>query len=392
MTEEQHFINGILIREIFGMCPDITSQINKISSNVSFGNNVRIIAQSLDIGNGVSIGDDVTIEGKQIKIESGSKLGNRLRINAGEFYMGYCSQIDDDCELGAIGRPAQEIRFGDNCYFGSSNTALMPILLVGDFVKIHNHTLINGFKPCYIGHNSWIGQNCVLNCNDVLYVGNNVCIGTYNSIWTHAFWGELLEGSNVNNVAPTILDDDVWLVGSYNTISPGVTLGKRSMILTSTVVTKSITPGKTIAGIPARDLTNKLPPFRIVEMPEKIKMMEKFVHEFVEASYPNQYTTIESGLQIKPKQNEPFKILIKERFSDVDSQESEIQLIYVTSNSCKEEYPHITIFDLSTKTYTKRRTYPEIQIIKFMNNFRARFIPQGFERVGQRPEIFVEVS
>lgn len=367
------------------MGPVIKAATQKIAPDVHFGNNVQFAAQTVTIGASVTIGDNVKIEGREILIEAGAKIQNDVTIFADSFSLGYRSCIEHSCKLMALGGQAQEIRFGDNCLFAAFNSALVPVLLVGDYVKIHNHTLISGYRPCYIGHNSWIGQNCVLNSNDVLFIGNNVGIGTYSSIWTHAFFGELLEGFTVFNVAPTIIEDDVWIVGAYNVISPGLTVGSRSMILTSSVVSKNIPPEHTVAGVPARDLTDKLPPVRSMSINEKIEMILKFVHEFVETVYPRHYTVINDGYLVTPEKEVHFHILVREEFSDGEYDDAAPVLLYVRSNQSQREYKNITVFDLTTKQYTKRRTDPEIQIISFMNGYRARFVPKTNPHVGIKP-------
>jgi acetyltransferase-like isoleucine patch superfamily enzyme len=116
---------------------------------------------------------------------------------------------------------------------------------------LHNHLLVNGYKPCNLGHNVWIRQNCILNSTDRLTIGNGVGIGTYSCVWTHGFFGELIGGCTIFKIAPVLIEDDVWLIGSFNVISPGITIGKRSVILTGSVVTKDVPPYACVAGNPA---------------------------------------------------------------------------------------------------------------------------------------------
>jgi hypothetical protein len=66
-----------------------------------------------------------------------------------------------------------------------------------------------------------LGQNCILNSTERLTIGNGVGIGTYSCVWTHGFHGELLEGCKILKLAPTVIEDDVLIVGSYNIVSPG---------------------------------------------------------------------------------------------------------------------------------------------------------------------------
>jgi acetyltransferase-like isoleucine patch superfamily enzyme len=366
------------------MNQEIKAASQDIASEVTLGEDVQIMAQSVTIGKRVSIGNKVRIEGQSILIEEGAQIQDDVTILANDFSLGYHSRIEPSCRLMALGGRAQEIRFGDNCLFAASNSALLPVLLVGDYVKIHNHTLISGHKPCYIGHNSWIGQNNILNSNEVLYIGNNVGAGIYSSFWTHGFYGELLEGFPYK-VAPTIIEDDVWIVGAYNVISPGVVIGSRAMIMSSSVVTKSVPAEHTVAGIPARDITDKVPPIQHVSLEEKFEMMRKFVGEFVEIEYPGRHTADVSGYRVTPHGARPFEIQFREEFHDFDYGDTVPLLIYVKSNKGKKDHPCITVFDLATKQYTKRRTDPEIHIIGFMNSYRARFVPSTNPRVGVRP-------
>ena len=320
-----------------------------IASDARFGRSVHITCRTLRIDAGVAIDDGVVIEGGDVWLEAGSRIGAGTRVAAARFQLGYRARIDGDCKLGALSGQADEVRFGDHALLGGSSVALVPVLLVGDYTKIHNHALINGFKPCYVGHNSWVGQNCVLNANDTLFIGNNVGIGTYSSVWTHAFFGQMIEGFTVNNTAPVVIEDDAWLVGAYNVVSPGLSIGARAMVLTSSVVSKSVAPEHTVGGAPARDMTERLPPVRPVSLAEKLAMMRGFIDEFVQQVYPQHHAR--------------------------------------RRNAIAQRQPRATFFDLATKRYTKRRTDPEIQIIAFMNTYRARFVPVGQERVGVIPEL-----
>jgi len=277
---------------------EIVATRKETSPSARIGGDVRIKAENLSIGPNAAIRDGATIEGRDITIEAGAAIGERTRILADRLWIGYRTQIGSDCRLSGIGKRAGEIVLGDHCYIGDSSTVLMPVLVVGDYVNMHNHLLANGYKPCYIGHNTWIGQNCVLNSTGDLTIGNNVGIGAYSSVYTHAFNGELLEGCKIFNIAPVVIEDNVWVVGGYNVISPGVTVGARSMVLTGAVVSKDVPPMHCVGGVPARDLTDRIVPFQNITLDEKFEMMKKFVREFVEGAYPSQHEPVEFGFRV----------------------------------------------------------------------------------------------
>ena len=173
-------------------------------------------------------------------------------ISAKSVSLGKGTHIEDNCRIILKGQNSK-FSMGDNCLIGNDSKIFLPVFETGDYVILHNHLLANGFKDCIIGHNVWVGQNCILNANDLLSIGNNVGIGAYCSIYTHGFWGEKIEGCTMFKVAPVIIEDDVWIVGSYNVISPSVRIGKKSVILTGSVVTKDVMPFACVAGVPARD-------------------------------------------------------------------------------------------------------------------------------------------
>jgi acetyltransferase-like isoleucine patch superfamily enzyme len=365
---------------------------SEIAPDLRLGTDVRIRARELQIGAGVSIEAGVVIEAERVVLAAGSHIAHGVRIAADTFELGLRSRIESECRLAAVGGAAQHIRFGDHCMFGASNIALVPELLVGDYVKIHNHTLINGLRPCYIGHNTWVGQNCVLNANDVLFIGNNVGIGTYTSIWTHAFFGELLEGSQVFSVAPTIIEDSAWLVGAYNVVSPGLRIGKQAMVLTSSVVAKSIAPGHTVAGVPARDVTDRIPAVRQVPAAERLEMMRRFVREFVEQVHPGRHSELADGHRVQPAHGPAFDVIVRERLRDQDVTSGTLTLAYALADERSTASPNVSYFDLITKAYDKRSSEPEIQIISFMTTYRARFVPRGLERVGVMPVLPAETT
>jgi acetyltransferase-like isoleucine patch superfamily enzyme len=357
-----------------------------LASDVRLGDGAHIRASSVRIASGVTIGEGAVLECDEVVLEAGVHIGRGVRIAAKRLQLGIRSKIENDCKIGALGGAATEVCFGDHCLLGASSNAFVPVLLLGDYVKIHNHALINGFKPVYVGHNSWVGQNCVLNANDTLFIGNNVGIGTYSSIWTHAFFGELLEGFNVHNVAPTVIEDDAWLVGAYNVVSPGLTIGRRSMVLTSSVVSKDVPPEHTVAGAPARDITDRIAPVRAVSPQEKLAMMNGFVREFVEQVYPGKHRTDGTDYLVSVG-NTSFRVRVCESLADGDVKDDEVALIYALHDVRTREQPKTTLFDLTTKRYVKRRSEPEISIIAFMNTSRARFVPAGQDRIGVIPTI-----
>jgi acetyltransferase-like isoleucine patch superfamily enzyme len=331
-----------------------------------------ILGEKVKMGRYVNLGENTVIKGKNIKIEDGVSIGDKTVISAQKVHIGFGTAIEENCKIFKVSGEMSEFSVGDNCFIGHDSKIAVPVFKTGDYVSLNNHLFVNGIKPCIIGHNVWIGQNCILNSRDNLTIGNGVGIGTYSCVWTHGAHGELLEGCRIFKVAPVVLEDDVWIVGSFNVVSPGVKVGKKSVILTGSVVTKDVAPCSCVAGNPATDVTDKLQPYKEISLDEKYEMMKKFMEEF--ASSRNAKKTYDGWCITKDK--DIYEIVFMENANNKTVQKDVPRVIFTKKNIVTKSLHKTTIFDLATKTYTKRRTAAEIAVIKFLLYSKARFCPQ----------------
>ena len=334
----------------------------------------QIVGENVKLGKSIKLGENVIIQGKEIRIEDNASVGKNTIIMARKISIGFGTVIEENCKIRKVTGEMVEFSLGDNCFVGHDSKIAVPVFEAGDYVSLNNHLFVNGVKPCIIGHNVWIGQNCILNSRDDLTIGNGVGIGTYSCVWTHGAHGELLEGCTIFKVAPVVIEDDVWIVGSYNVISPGVKLGKKSVILTGSVVTKDVAPCGCVGGNPARDLTDKLKPYKEITIDEKYAMMRKFMEEFV--SSQKGLVKIKNGWRVGEGKN-TYEIVFLEKVDNKSLREDSFKIIFTKKNTATRNYRKTTIFDLSAKTYTKRRTFAEIAVIKSLLYSKARFIPKG---------------
>jgi acetyltransferase-like isoleucine patch superfamily enzyme len=336
----------------------------------------KILGEKLKLEKSVKLGENSVLKGKEIKIEDNVSIGNNTVISAQKIYIGFGATIEDNCRILKVSGEMSEFSIGDNSFIGHDSKIAVPVFKTGDYVSLNNHLFVNGIRPCIIGHNVWIGQNCILNSRDFLTIGNGVGIGTYSCIWTHGAHGELLEGCRIFKVAPVLIEDDVWIVGSFNVVSPGVKLGKKSVILTGSVVTKDVAPYSCVAGNPARDITDKLQPYKEISLDEKYEMMKKFMEEF--ASSRNATETNEGWRITNDK--ETYEIAFIEKTETKSISKDVTTVIFTKKNTVTKDLGRTTIFDLATKTYTKRRTTPEIAVIKSLLYAKARFIPMDVSK------------
>jgi len=320
------------------------------------------------------IGNNTRISGKKVHIEGEVSIGSNTIISANYVSIGKGSKIEDNCHIVLTGEQSKFV-VGDNCLIGNDSKIVVPVFEAGDYVILHNHLLVNGYKPCKIGHNVWVGQNCILNATDSLTIEDNVGIGAYSSVWTHGFWGERIEGCRIYKIAPVTIEEGAFIEGSYNVISPGTIVGKKAVVLTGSVVTKTVLPFTCVAGTPAREITEKVNPYTKVTLEQKYKMMRTFMLEFIESITKKEVTPLSNGWHVK-EDREEYDILFLKKVEDNTFADDSAKIVITKKDTTRlQSYQNITVFDLSTKTYTKKRTDLESRIIRFLLPCRARFTP-----------------
>lgn len=314
------------------------------------------------------------IQGEEIRISDTAVIEEPCELAARKIQIGDYVHIQRNCRFRSLNGPADKIIIGDCSFIGHDTNVLVPAINLGDYVTIHNNSLIYGFKPCTLGHNCWIGQNCILNSNETLKIGNNVGIGAYSQVWTHVYFGELLEGCQIFNVSPTIIEDDVWLIG-HCIVSPGLSIGKKAIVLGGSMVTSTIAAGTVYGGTPAKDLTDRFPKRKIPSLHEKFEMMKKFAEDFVEMKCSTYNAKkLSNGYRLSSRDYE-FRILFVEKV-DSSIKANGIDTILITMHYEDVNLDEtVSLFNLETKTYKKRKTLCERLLIKFLNSYRARFLP-----------------
>src|SRR5512137_2698302 len=222
------------------------------------------------------------------------------------------AQIDDNVRLGSYNRIGQNVVLS-----GFKGNAGSPITIgdcndihdgtrlligpggcaIGDWNVFHNSMLVMGDGGLSIGHNCWFGQNTILDASGGLTIGNGVRVGMYSQIWTHVASGELVEGCTLFAHRPTLIADDVWLVGSC-IVGSGLEIGRRTICLIGSLLTKSTPPGSVFGGSPARPLEG-LNFYRQVSLEEKVEMMRGWATAF--CSLPGNNGLLASFSESEPR-------------------------------------------------------------------------------------------
>lgn len=179
---------------------------------------------------------------------------------------------------------ADDVVIGDYAYIGRDVYANVPRLVVGDYTKIHNNSVLHGYKPLQIGRQCWFGPRVVLDSIGGLDIDNYVGIGAASQVWTHIRFGDVVQGNNYNSAKYMYIPEDVWFVGMC-LVSP-VVIGARSMAMLGSVIVKDMHEDAVYGGSPARDVSDKLPrQFARLTDEDKMRLMAEDVADF-ERVYP----------------------------------------------------------------------------------------------------------
>lgn len=272
------------------------------------------------------------------KINPKVKLGNYNRIGKNVII----DVLGDQAEIGVF--------IGDNNIINDNTRIIVhDTLSIGDWNVLHNDMLIMAEEKMAIGHNCWFGQNTILDSTGGLQIGNGVRVGMYSQIWTHVASGEQIEGCTLYAKRETVIDDDVWLVGSC-IVGSGIHLRKKSIALINSVVTKDTEEGRVYAGSPAK-LMEKAKFYKEISLKEKHDLLNGWLTEFVNLSPDIDLLITDSESVLKYK---------------------DCQTVFTSAESKNDIGSTFFLFD---KTYNKSNNELERKVYKFLYNNKARFLP-----------------
>ena len=227
---------------------------------------------------------------------------------------------------------------------------------MGDWNVLHNDMLVMAEQYVYIGHNCWFGQNTILDGAGGLTIGNGVRVGMYSQIWTHVASGEQIEGCTLFSKRSTIIEDDVWLVGSC-VVGSGLKLGWRSVALINSVLTKDTLPDRAYAGSPAKLMENAQ--FYVKKtLDEKFELLIGWLNDFV---------ITHDNIQLKN---------INSEYMILENLETNEKVFFLKKNNIEMKELESTFY-LEDKTYLKTNSLLERQVYKYLYNNKARFIPRN---------------
>jgi len=259
-------------------------------------------------------------------------FANTPIINVQELKLGKNVTIEPGVEINC-GR----LVLGDGVIIKSGTHIEMVDLVIGDYTTINNHCYFTGTNWCRIGHNCWFGHYTIVDSIGTTRIGNGVGVGAHSQLWTHVYFGDILEGCRFVSNRPLVIENDVWLVG-HCIVSP-IHARPRSMAMVGSVITKDMEENHVYAGVPAKDITDQIgTQFREISLDMKWSRMQGYLMEFLDF--------------YKPKEN---RIRIVERLDT--NQRS------------------VTQFSLTERMYIKNLYPEEVQFMRFLLPTKAKFTP-----------------
>lgn len=135
----------------------------------------------------------------------------------------------------------------------------LSLVLQGNNI-IGNGTVFQGSAIIEFGEQSFCAGNCVFASNAGIKIGSHVMIADAVTVrdTDHGFddYDKPMMQQEISAKA-VIIDDNVW-IGHGVIILKGVHIGKGSVLAAGSVVTKDVTEGAIVAGVPAKQIGSRL--------------------------------------------------------------------------------------------------------------------------------------
>lgn len=167
--------------------------------------------------------------------------------------MGKGNVIHAGVEIGGFKSDDCEIVIGDNNIIYENTRILVDRFIMGDDNTIHNHGCVLA-GSVIMGDKNWVGQHSILDGTGGLTMGNQIAVGYNSYVWTHAGWKHLPEKCLLAHDAPVVIEYGVWMMGCNIVVNPGVTLTRKTVILSNSVMTEDTEEKCVYGGVPARKL------------------------------------------------------------------------------------------------------------------------------------------
>lgn len=120
---------------------------------------------------------------------------------------------------------------------------------IGKGSTIHVGAVFYDSRNIYIGTDTIIGENTILDGRSRLHIGNHVDIASEVMIYNSQ---HDIQSENFHATMESVVIEDYVFIGPRAIILPGITLGKGSIIGAGAVVTKDVKEFAIVGGVPAQ--------------------------------------------------------------------------------------------------------------------------------------------
>ncbi len=269
------------------------------------------------------------------------------------------AQVASDVQI--IFHSPGRVSFGDYCVIGPGVKFVCAggDVTIGDWTTLHDHCLVLSGKGVQIGQHCWFGQNSIIDGTGGITIGRGVRVGMYSQLWSHVAAGEQIEGCTLIGERPVVIEDDVWLVGSC-IVASGVTVGRRTVALIGSNITKSCGSNTVLAGTPAVRKPN-LSFYRDITLPEKWQLLNGWLKE------------IAKDIGATAEKHESDGVIFLRQEQDLAAGSIIFARDVSNANLARMQHPEATVCCVEDKTYNKRLSAIEHKVLKSLAGNRARF-------------------
>lgn len=134
---------------------------------------------------------------------------------------------------------------------------------IGAGVEMHSPLVVHNandtcgehYANLQVGDDCYFGRDIFLDLADRIVLEDKVTVSMRVALLTHTHAGKspLSEGSLAPHYAPVVLERGCYL-GAGATVLPGARVGAEAIVGAGAVVTGDVSPGTTVAGVPAKVL------------------------------------------------------------------------------------------------------------------------------------------
>lgn len=277
---------------------------------------------------------------------------------AGTIEVGQACAIGENVQV-VFARPAT-LRLGDYVTLGDGVKMIIDggDVTIGDWTTLHADSLVLSKTGVSIGQHCWFGQNTVLDGTGGLTVEHGVRVGMYSQLWSHVAAGEQIEGCTLFGERPIHVESDVWLVGSC-IVASGVRIGRRTVALIGSNLTKDAPAEVVLAGSPAK-IKDGLNFYKSVTLDEKFAMLREWLRQFTDAPAIDAPGMTEDGDVITLHWDDGEQVKFFKFAADFD-------------RATPTRQPRSTHCCVENKRYIKAMTRAERSVLKALAGNKARF-------------------